>query len=133
MAHGKLPPFDDNLRLAEVVHLGVPAAALRETAEEFGIGILELADVLQLPRRTVTRRLAQKKLLTPAESERILRVRRLLGLAGPIFESGDLARRWFVRPLRALGGKSPLQLCSSEPGGREVESVLGRIDHGVIG
>src|ERR1700676_1821461 len=71
----------DNLKLAEIVHYGVPSTVLKELARELGMGLLELADVLQLARRTVTRRLGQGKRLTPTESERVLRVKRLLLLA----------------------------------------------------
>lgn len=107
-------------------------SALRELSGEFGMGVLELADLLLLARRTVTRRLAGREALTPVESERILRVKRLLGRAQAVFESRDSAKRWFTRALAVLGGKSPLELCATEPGGREVELVLGRIEHGVV-
>jgi putative toxin-antitoxin system antitoxin component (TIGR02293 family) len=125
--------FDDNLKMAEIVQGGLPASALKEMADEFGLSVLELADVLQLARRTVTRRLAQGKRLTPMESERILRVQRLLRAARLVFEDKTAARRWFAHALAILGGKTPLELCATEPGGREVELVLGRIDHGVFG
>jgi putative toxin-antitoxin system antitoxin component (TIGR02293 family) len=59
-------------------------------------------------------------------------VKRLLQKAQAVFESRDAAQRWFTRGLAVLGGKSPLELCASEPGGREVELVLGRIEHGVF-
>jgi putative toxin-antitoxin system antitoxin component (TIGR02293 family) len=121
-----------NLKLAEIVRGGVPASSIRELSAEFGIGVLELADLLNLARRTVTRRLAQRKALTSMESERIVRVKRLLHKAQAVFESKEAAKRWFTRTLAVLGGKSPLELCASEPGGREVELVLGRIEHGVI-
>jgi len=121
-----------NLELAKIVQGGIPATSLRELSGEFGMGVLELADLLRLARRTVTRRLAERGALTPSESERILRVKRLLGRARAVFENRDAAQRWFTRALAVLGGKSPLELCATEPGGREVELVLGRIEHGVV-
>jgi putative toxin-antitoxin system antitoxin component (TIGR02293 family) len=121
-----------NLELAAIVQGGIPASSLRELSGEFGMGVLEMADLLRLARRTVTRRLAERKALTPSESERILRVKRLLRQAQAVFESKDAAQRWFRRALAVLGGKSPLELCATEPGGREVELVLGRIEHGVV-
>jgi putative toxin-antitoxin system antitoxin component (TIGR02293 family) len=122
-----------NLELAEKVHRGIPAATLLGMASDLGIGVLELADTLRLARRTVTRRLAQDKKLTPDESEKILRVGRLLRIAEAVFDGRDQAFAWFMRPLSPLNGRTPLQECSSEPGGREVEQVLGRIDHGIVG
>ena len=35
--------------------------------------------------------------------------------------------------LRELGGRTPLQMTATEPGAREVERVLGRIEHGIFG
>jgi putative toxin-antitoxin system antitoxin component (TIGR02293 family) len=124
---------EDNLALAEIVRIGLPASRLEEAASEFGVGLLEMAETLQLARRTVTRRLAQNERLTPGESEKVLRVNRLLRMARDVFESDEAAHAWFRHRLRVLGGKTPLELCSTEPGGKEVEAVLGRIEHGVVG
>ena len=33
---------------------------------------------------------------------------------------------------RALGGATPLDFAKTEPGAREVENVLGRLEHGVF-
>ena len=35
-----------------------------------------------------------------------------------------------TQPKRALGGLTPLRCCDTEIGAREVESLLGRIEHG---
>jgi putative toxin-antitoxin system antitoxin component (TIGR02293 family) len=47
---------------------------------------------------------------------------------------GDRAKaeRWMRAPNRALGGARPLDLLESDGGMREVERVLGRIEHGVF-
>jgi putative toxin-antitoxin system antitoxin component (TIGR02293 family) len=123
---------EDNLAQAELISLGLPARRLEETASEFGVGVLELAETLQLARRTVTRRMAQKKRLTPGESEKILRVNRLLRLAKEVFGDDKAAHTWFTRKLRVLGHRSPLELCATEPGGKEVEDELGRFEHGIF-
>ena len=47
-------------------------------------------------------------------------------------ESEDNSRQWLQRPLRELGGQTPSQLAATEPGSREVERVLGRIEHGIF-
>ena len=50
-----------------------------------------------------------------------------------LFE-GDAAaaRRWLAAPNRALGGESPLSFAETEPGVREVERLIGRLEHGVV-
>ncbi|MGB9461150.1 MAG: MbcA/ParS/Xre antitoxin family protein [Candidatus Acidiferrum sp.] len=57
---------------------------------------------------------------------------RIISLAVSALESKDNARRWLERPLRELGSQTPLQLAATEPGSREVERVLGRIEHGIF-
>ena len=61
------------------------------------------------------------------------RFMRIISLAASVLESETHAREWLNRPLRELGGRTPLQLTATEPGAREVERVLGRIEHGIFG
>jgi uncharacterized protein (DUF2384 family) len=39
---------------------------------------------------------------------------------------------WLRSPNRALGGESPLALSKTEVGAREVENLIGRLEHGVF-
>jgi putative toxin-antitoxin system antitoxin component (TIGR02293 family) len=71
--------------------------------------------------------------LLPAESDRLLRAARVWGLALELFEGdADAARRWLAAPSRALGGKPPLEVARTEIGAREVEQLVGRLEHGAI-
>jgi len=57
---------------------------------------------------------------------------RLLDLAVQVFE-GDLAaaRHWLAAPQPVLGGKAPLDLSRTDVGYREVEALIGRLEHGI--
>ncbi len=44
----------------------------------------------------------------------------------------NINEKMLERPLRELGGRAPLQMAATEPGAREVERVLGRIEHGIF-
>jgi uncharacterized protein (DUF2384 family) len=46
-------------------------------------------------------------------------------------EGVEDARTWLTSPVRALGGETPLRYASVEPGVREVERLLIRLEHGV--
>lgn len=126
-------PFDNNLHLAALVGKGVPANILDEIATVFGLSPQKLAPVVQIAPRTLMRRRAGNALLKPDETERTLRLGRLLSQATQVFADTDAVGRWFRTPLAALGQKTPLEICSTEPGAREVEQLLGRIEHGVFG
>ncbi len=71
--------------------------------------------------------------LAPDESERLLRVSMLFEKAVDLFD-GDVAEatRWLRSPQRGLGGPSPLEFARTEVGAREVENLIGRLEHGVI-
>ncbi len=71
--------------------------------------------------------------LEPAESNRILRVSPLFPEAIKLFEGdGVAARRWMLQKQKALGEKTPLELLATELGAREVEALIGRLEHGVF-
>lgn len=57
---------------------------------------------------------------------------RIISLAASTLENEEHAREWLKRPLRELGGRTPLQMTATEPGAREVEKVLGRLEHGIF-
>jgi putative toxin-antitoxin system antitoxin component (TIGR02293 family) len=85
---------------------------------------------VSISRSTLQRRRADRR-LSPQESDRVLRFRRLVKHATKVF--GDLirARQWLKSPQRGLGGAVPLNYAVTEVGAREVENLLGRIDYGV--
>lgn len=88
----------------------------------------DLCEVIRVPPRTVARRV----LFKPDESERILRVASAFQRAMEVLGELDKARRWFSSPKRALGGRTPMEFCDTEPGAEEVSNLLGRIEHGVF-
>ena len=60
------------------------------------------------------------------------RLARLFERAVDILGGEEEARRWLEREQWGLGGAVPLQHAKTEPGAREVETLLGRIDYGVL-
>jgi len=117
--------------LVDIVQKGLSYAAFERFAENLGLPRVQLLKLLQLPLRTLQRR-KQEGLLHPAESDRLLRAARVFARAVALFDSNyQAARDWFVKPLDALGGASPLEFASSELGAREVETIIGRLEHGI--
>ena len=98
---------------------------LLETSEE------ALAAALGMSRTTLHRRKKAGR-LDSQESERVIRLTRLFTRAEAVLGSQDAARHWLKTPARALGGETPLSYSDTEIGAREVEDLLGRIEHGVF-
>ncbi len=116
-------------QVRDALRQGVPREAFERIRADLGISSEELADVLGIPTRTLARRTDRFK---PDESERLLRVGSVVQKAAEVLEDRMAARRWMTQPKRALGGLTPLRCCDTEMGAREVEALLGRIEHGVF-
>ena len=113
------------------VRAGLPYAALEALRERLGLPLPDLATVTGIPLRTLARR-RQTGRLDRLESERVLRIERLLALATEMLRDGERARDWLRSPKSALAGQSPLEVADTEVGAREVEQLIGRLRHGVF-
>ncbi|RME94712.1 MAG: DUF2384 domain-containing protein [Verrucomicrobia bacterium] len=116
--------------LIEAVRAGLPVAEFDALRELLGVSIERLAGMLGLGKATLHRRRLQGRLQTP-ESDRLLRYARLLGRATEVMGSLEAGRDWLLAPQAGLGGAVPLDYAATEVGAREVEELLGRIEHGV--
>ena len=58
---------------------------------------------------------------------------KIFDMAIKLFE-GDIAgaQKWLETPQPGLGGETPLDFASTEVGSREVENLIGRLEHGVF-
>jgi putative toxin-antitoxin system antitoxin component (TIGR02293 family) len=122
----------DNLNLAKKVEAGFSFEALERLGKTTGLPLERLRIAVRIAPRTLTRRKKEKK-LSPEESDRLVSVSRLLAQTFELFEGNtEAGMRWFQKPNRALGGQSPLEVASTETGAREVENLIGRLEHGVF-
>ena len=117
--------------LAELVREGLPVKALFELAERLDLRQAEISEKIGIPQRTLTRRLAQHSRLTAAESDRAVRLAQVFSITAETLGNEEKAAAWLKTPNRALRGGRPLDQLDTDPGVREVESILGRIAYGV--
>jgi len=118
---------------AAVIHrsrAGLPHAALEAVGRRFGVPAAALAHAIDLPARTLARRKKERR-LSADESDRLVRVARVAASAEAVLGDRQKAGRWLQKPNRALGGAVPLDLLGSDLGAGQVETVLGRVEHGV--
>jgi putative toxin-antitoxin system antitoxin component (TIGR02293 family) len=117
--------------LTHLIRKGLPAGSITALAEKLHIGNSVLSRKLGIPQRTLTRRLSQALLLTPAESDRTVRMARVYANAVEMIGDQEKAIEWLSTPNRALGGERPLDQLDTDTGARMVEDILGRIAYGV--
>jgi len=129
---GYLPPVAASPRQTiEAIREGLPAEAFDWLKTELGLTVGELARVVHVSRRTISRRKTEG-VLKPDESERVLRLIRLYQRAAEVLGGRAEARAWMREPNFALGDDTPLHFADTEPGARRVEQLLGQIEHGII-
>jgi putative toxin-antitoxin system antitoxin component (TIGR02293 family) len=117
--------------LKTLTRKGLPAGSVIALAENLRVGNSTLSRKLNIPQRTLTRRMSQRSRLTPAESDRTVRVARVFAHAIEMIGDQEKAVAWLSTPNRALGGEKPLDQLDTDMGARMVEDILGRIAYGV--
>jgi putative toxin-antitoxin system antitoxin component (TIGR02293 family) len=128
---GKLTASDFTpSKLIEVLRVGLPVQELHDLQASLDVPMEKLFPMLGISKATLHRRKAEGR-LDQAESDRVVRFAKLMGKAVEVLESEENARQWLTSPQFGLGGAVPLEYAETEVGAREVENLLGRIEHGV--
>ena len=122
-------PEPSPMDLVHLIRRGLPVDAAQALLDSGRVTAAEL-DQIVLPRKTLAHR---RKLgtLTPEQSDRLMRVARLIAAAEDTFGSQTKAAIWLRRPTTALTGEYPLALLDTDEGARAVEALLGQISHGI--
>lgn len=87
-------------------------------------------DKLVAPRRTLTHRRANKERLTVDESDRAVRLARVVAQTESVFDNKDKAMRWLRHPMKRFEGRTPIEMLDTDVGSRLVEEALVQIDEG---
>ena len=122
---------ESDSELMRITREGLPVETLTRMAQDLAVDRKVLARVVGISDRTLSRRIAKDERLTAEESDRTVRVARVVAMAMDTFGSLVKASRWLQRENRALGEQVPLQMLDTETGGRAVEAILHRINYGI--
>jgi putative toxin-antitoxin system antitoxin component (TIGR02293 family) len=85
-----------------------------------------------IPSRTLQHRRSRREKLTVEESDRVLRVIRVLSLTESIYASRQRALEWLRKPNPRLDERAPLSFLKTDTGSRIVEELLIQIDEGMF-
>ncbi|TAN55851.1 MAG: DUF2384 domain-containing protein [Betaproteobacteria bacterium] len=120
-------PLRGDRDVAAFVRAGVRPEAIEHLARA-GLGRRDLASVV--PPRTLTHRHRRRERLSRDESDRAVRLARLVALAETVFGDRSAALAWLSTPKRRFDGATPLEAAASEAGARLVEDWLWQADEG---
>lgn len=87
-------------------------------------------DKLIAPRRTQTHRRAAAERLTVDESDRAVRLARVVAQTESVFDNKEKAMHWLRQPMKRFEGRAPIDMLDTDVGSRLVEEALVRIDEG---
>lgn len=120
------------LDITRAVSRGLPWQSAARTQQAFDLGDEELAEILGISIRTLYRHRRAAMSLSPQSSDRLARAVRVIEYAIEVIEDKAAALHWMRRAQHGLNDGVPLELLQTDYGAREVEHLLGRIDHGVL-
>ncbi len=114
------------------VKAGLPLAEFDALRELLGLTVEGLAGRIGISIATLSRRRQSGRPLDAGHGDRLVRFARLFRLATELYDGNrEAAREWLRKPARALDGETPLDHADTEAGAREVETLIGRLEHGV--
>ena len=116
--------------LIRKIQKGLRFSELETLRSSIDLPFEQLAAKLAISRSTLQRRKAAGR-LSPDESDKVMRLSRLLEHATNVFGDIERARAWLKFPQRGLGNAIPLDYAETEVGAREVDDLLGRIEYSV--
>ena len=115
--------------LAQIVENGLPIESL-SLLKEKGLTFSEVSEMVISP-RTLKHRKARGEHLSHEETDRVVRVARIVALAENVFGNLEKALLWLRTPDDRIADRSPLSMLHTESGGSLVENMLWQLDEGV--
>ena len=107
---------------------GVPASWAR-SLESQGLTRDDIRRII--PDRTLDRRIAKGEMLKIEEADGLARLLRVVKAARDLFENDENADMFLRSPNPALGERIPIHMAQTDIGAREVETIIGRLSHGI--
>jgi putative toxin-antitoxin system antitoxin component (TIGR02293 family) len=117
-------------KLLRLVENGLPTTVINHLIER-GLTRNEVFGVI-VPLRTWKHRKSRRQSLSKEESERAIRTAKILARAQAVMGDQETALEWLRTPKRRFEGRTPIQMLSTEAGGRLVEQMLIQIDQGMF-
>ena len=116
-----------DMEVVKLVHQRLPLSVIDRLLAE---GVTKQEINLIAPPRTLAHRRANAESLTVDESDRAVRLARVVAHTESVFGNKDKAMSWLRRPMKRFEGETPIEMLATEVGSRLVEEALVQIDEG---
>lgn len=91
-----------------------------------------ILDDIVIPHRTLMRRKQKRENLTSFETDRALRLARIVLHADRVFHARERADQWLATPNSKFSNQTPFSLLKTEVGCRMIDETLFQIEHGIF-
>jgi len=116
-----------DMELVKLVHNRLPLSVIDRLLAE---GVTKQEIDLVAPPRTLAHRRANAERLTVEESDRAVRLARVVAQTESVFGNKDKAMAWLRQPMKRFEGRTPIEMLATDVGSRLVEEALVQIDEG---
>jgi len=116
-----------DMEMVNLVHNRLPLSVIDRLLAE---GVTKQEIDLVAPPRTLAHRRANAERLTVEESDRAVRLARVVAQAESVFGNKDKAMAWLRQPMKRFEGHTPIEMLATDVGSRLVEEALVQIDEG---
>jgi putative toxin-antitoxin system antitoxin component (TIGR02293 family) len=119
--------FSRDMDVVNLVHNRLPLSVIDRLLAE---GVSKQEINLVAPQRTLAHRRANEERLTIDESDRAVRLARVVAQTESVFGNKGKAMAWLRQPMKRFEGLSPIEMLVTDVGSRMVEEALVQIDEG---
>jgi putative toxin-antitoxin system antitoxin component (TIGR02293 family) len=116
-----------DMEVVKLVHNRLPLSVVDRLIAE---GVTKQEIGLVAPARTLAHRRANAERLTIEESDRAVRLARVVAQTESVFGNKNKAMAWLRQPMKRFEGNTPIEMLASDVGSRLVEEALIQIDEG---
>jgi putative toxin-antitoxin system antitoxin component (TIGR02293 family) len=117
--------------LIDATRKGFPIEVFSSLVKSWSFDKHELARAVGISARTLSRRISSHGRMSAHESDRAVRLAKVLAHAEDTFGERNRASQWLQVSNLALGGRRPFDLLDNDRGVELVDTILGRIDYGI--
>ncbi len=110
---------------------GLPSSVLGDISVYLDMPQKQLYDAVGVSRSTIAARIKGNQPLSSAESDKVVRIAKVLKRASEVLDDKEQARIWLRREIRSIGGVPPITMLDTEAGYELILDTLGRIEQGI--
>ncbi|WP_245946299.1 type II RES/Xre toxin-antitoxin system antitoxin [Marinirhabdus gelatinilytica] len=121
---------NSDIDLIEVTRRGLPKSVLFSLCEVLGISMEHMSNLLHVSHRTLQRK-EDKELLSVYSTEQLFEIAALVSHGISVFGTLQKFKDWLHSTPLLFEGQKPLDFLDTTFGIQYVDSVIGRIEHGV--